>query len=191
MRLPASGLFSLLLMLALALLSFWLEHAVREQAQPAVAVRHDPDYIVDDFTIRKFDARGIAESTLSAAKMIHFPDDDSTELLAPHVVQSKPSEPRVSVTADRGSVSQDGSDVFLYGNVVLVRAATPQRPGARMLTSFLHVARGGALLLTDREVAITEGDRSLTGRGMEYDNATGELLLRHQVHGRFEPRRRG
>ena len=60
-----------------------------------------------------------------------------------------------------------------------------------MLTSFLHIARGGSLVLTDREVAITEDDRSLTGRGMEYDNRTGELLLHHQVHGRFEPKRNG
>ncbi len=191
MRLSASGLFPLLLMIALALLSFWLARAVREQAVPAVPVRHDPDYVVDDFTVQKFDAKGLAESTLSAAKMIHFPDDDSTELLAPHVVQSKPQEPRMSVTADRGSLSQDGSDVFLYGNVVLVRDATPRRPEARMLTSFLHIARGGSLVLTDREVAITEDDRSLTGRGMEYDNRTGELLLHHQVHGRFEPKRNG
>lgn len=191
MKISASGLFPLLLMIGLALVSFWLERAVREQAPAAQPVRHDPDYIVNDFTIEKFDSRGIAESTLSAAKMVHFPDDDSTELVAPHVVQSKPDEPRMTVTADRGALSQDGDEVFLYGHVVLVRAATPSRPEARMQTSFLHIARGGSLVLTDREVAITEDDRSLSGRGMEYDNDSGELLLHQQVRGRFEPKKNG
>ena len=32
--------------------------------------------------------------TLAAAKMIHYPDDDSTELVAPRLVQTKPNEPR-------------------------------------------------------------------------------------------------
>jgi lipopolysaccharide export system protein LptC len=191
MRLSASGLFPLLLVIALALLSFWLEHAVREQAAAPAPVRHDPDYIANDFSIQKFNKKGIAESTLAAAKMTHFPDDDSTELLAPYVVQSKPNEPRITVTADRGMLSQDGSDVFLYGHVLLVRSATPTRPEARMRTSFLHIARGGSLLVTDREVVITENDRSLSGRGMEYNNLTGELLLHQNVHGEFVPKSNG
>lgn len=191
MRISTSGLFPLALMAVLALVSFWLERAVHEQAPQVAPVRHDPDYIVDDFTIQKFDPQGIAESTLSAAKMVHFPDDDSTELVDPHVVQSKPNEPRMTVTANRGLVSQDGSDVFLYGDVVLVRDATASRPAASMRTTFLHIARGGSLVVTDREVAITEDDRSLSGRGMEYDNRSGDLLLRHDVRGRYEPKTDG
>jgi LPS export ABC transporter protein LptC len=54
-----------------------------------------------------------------------------------------------------------------------------------MTTEFLHVLRDRSLVRTDRLVKIVEGGRSLSGRGMEYNNDTRELLLRHDVVARF------
>jgi len=45
-------------------------------------------------------------------------------------------------------------------------------------------------LRTDRDVVITEEDRVLSGRGMEYRNDTKEMFLRERVRGRFEPRKK-
>lgn len=191
MKFSPARLFPVLLMAVLALLTFWLKRTVSEQAPAATVVRHDPDYIVHQFTITSFDSKGIPESRLSAAKMVHYADDDSTQFVAPHLVQTKPDQPRMTVSAERGTLVQGGEEVFLYGDVHLQRAATATRPAASMVTSFLHIARGGTLLLTDREVSITEGTRTLSGRGMQYNNATGELLLHHQVRGRFEPKASG
>jgi len=188
MRVPSTRLFPLALMISLALLTFWLDQAVRDEEKPASARRHDPDYIVTKFTTTTFNAAGAAESVLSAAKMLHYPDDDSTELLAPRMVQSKPDEPRFTVRADRGAISGDGHEIFLYDNVVLVREAEGPRPEARMTTEFLHVVRERSLVRTDLPVKIVEGSRSLTGRGMEYNNESRELLLRHDVVARFEPK---
>ena len=188
MRLSTTRMFPLLLMLALAGLTFWLERMVREEegAHPSQR-RHDPDYVVDNLTHTRFDAQGKVESTLTAAKMLHYPDDDSTDLLAPRVVQTKPNEPRVTVSAERGTLSQDGEEVFLYGNVLLVREAGPEHGEARMRTSFMHVVQAQSIVRTDRDVVFTEEDRVLSGRGMEYRNDTKELFLRERVRGRFEP----
>ena len=59
-----------------------------------------------------------------------------------------------------------------------------------MQTSFLHVVRARALVRTDREVAIREEGRYLTGRGLEYDNGSRQLHIRDRVRGRFEPRKK-
>jgi len=130
------------------------------------------------------------ESTLAAVKMLHYPDDDSTDLVAPHLVQTRPNEPRVTLTADRGALSQDGEEVFLYGNVLVVRDGSADRSATRMRTSFLHLARGQSVIRTDRDVVITEENRELTGRGMEYRNDTREWFLRERVRGRFEPKKK-
>ena len=187
MRLSTTRMFPLLLMLALAGLTFWLERTVREEegAHPSQR-RHDPDYVVDNLTHTRFDLQGKVESTLTAAKMLHYPDDDSTDLVAPRVVQTKPNEPRVTLTADRGTLSQDGEEVFLYGNVLVVREAGPERSETRMRTSFMHVVQAHSVFRTDRDVVITEENRELSGRGMEYHNDTKELFLRERVRGRFE-----
>ena len=190
MRPSFARLFPLLLMLSLALLSFWLERTARiEQGHPSLR-RHDPDYIVHNFKVVGYGQKGEAESMLSARKMVHFPDDDSTELLAPRSVQTKPGEAPMTLTAERGALSQDGEDTFLYDNVLLVRNATPQQPEMRMQTHFLHIVRGRSLVRTDREVAIREEGRYLTGRGMEYDNGSRVLEMRSKVRGRFEQRKK-
>jgi len=189
-RFSATRLFPLVLMLALALLTFWLERTVREEQPHPSLRRHDPDYLVEDFVLTKFNAAGTQESTLSAAKMVHYPDDDSTELVAPRVVQARPNEPRMTLTADRGALSHNGEEVFLYGNAVLVREGGAGRPEARIHSSFLHVIGARSLVRTDREVTVSEPGRALSGRGMEYHNETWQLFLRERVHGRFEPRRK-
>lgn len=191
MRQSTTRLFPLLLMLALAGLTFWLERTVREEdgTHPSLR-RHDPDYIVDKLNHTRFNAQGRVESTLAAAKMLHYPDDDSTDLVAPRLVQTKTNEPRVTLTADRGALSQDGEEVFLYGNVLMVRDAGAERPETRMSTSFLHLVRGQSVIRTDREVVIIEGDRVLSGRGMEYHNDSEQLFLRERVRGRFAPRKK-
>jgi lipopolysaccharide export system protein LptC len=190
MRLTHARLFPLVLMLALALLTFWLERTVRVDEAHASLRRHDPDYIVSNFRIIGYGPAGIVESTLSARKMVHYPDDDSTDLDAPRVLSSKAGEAPMTLTADRGALSQDGEDTFLYDNVLLVRKEIPLLPEMRMRTSFLHVVRGRSLVLTDQDVMIDEEGRSLTGRGMEYDNAAGLLHLRERVKGRFEERKK-
>ncbi|MCX7159063.1 MAG: LPS export ABC transporter periplasmic protein LptC, partial [Proteobacteria bacterium] len=120
---------------------------------------------------------------------VHYPDDDSTDLDAPRVFSTKPGEAPMTLVADRGALSQDGEDTFLYDNVLVVRKEIPLQPEMRMQTDFLHVVRSRSLVLTDRKVAITEVGRSLTARGMEYDNAARLLLLHEKVRGRFEERK--
>lgn len=188
MRLSATRLFPLLLLFALALLSFWLERTLREEQKPPSLRRHDPDFLVENFKLSKFNAAGALESTLAAAKMVHYPDDDSTELLAPRIVQSKPGEPRLTLSADRGTLSHDGEEVFLYGDVQLVREGGASHTEARVRTSFLHLVSGKSLVRTDREVTIAEPERLLSARGMEYRNDTRQLFLRDQVRGRFAPK---
>jgi lipopolysaccharide export system protein LptC len=191
MKPGSTRLFPLLLMLALTALSFWLERAVRveEGTHPSLR-RHDPDYIVDNLKYTRFSPQGKVESTLAAVKMLHYPDDDTTELLAPRIEKSRPGEPRVTLTAERGVLSQDGEEVFLYDNVLMVREADATGAETRMRTSFLHVVHGRSLIRSDREVEISGDGRVLSGRGFEYHNDTGQLILREKVRGRFDPKKK-
>ena len=190
MQLSHTRLFPLGLMLSLALLTFWLDRTVRiEESHPSLH-RHDPDYVVSNFSIVSYGPAGVPESMLSARKMVHYPDDDSTELDAPRVLSTKPGEAPMTLTADRGALSQDGEDTFLYDNVLLVRKEIPTQPQMHMQSSFLHIVRTRSLVLTDRAVNIQEEGRALTGRGMEYDNGARLLHLRERVRGRFEERKK-
>lgn len=186
MRLPTTRLFPLGLMLALAALTFYLDRTVNEDDSHPALRRHDPDYLIVNFTTTTYNREGAAESMLSAARMVHFPDDDTTELTSPRVVQTKPDEPKMTVRADRGKLSRDGEDIYLYDNVVLEREAGAGQSAATLTTEYLQVVRDRSLIRTDREVKITEETRALSGRGMEYNNDTRHFTLNADVRGRFE-----
>jgi lipopolysaccharide export system protein LptC len=186
MNLSSARLFPLLLMLTLALLTFWLERLTQEEPPRPAPRRHDPDFIIEGFTLTEFGADGKPATTLSAAKMTHFPDDGSTELVAPRAVQTRPGEPRLRLSADRGTLTQDGNELLLFDNVLVVRDNTAGAEESRLRTSFLHLVGPRSLVRTDREVEYTAPGRSLRGRGMEYDNTTGQLVLHAQVHGTYE-----
>jgi lipopolysaccharide export system protein LptC len=185
---PTTRLFPLGLMLSLAALTFYLDRAVNDEETHPALRRHDPDYLVVNFTTTTYNRDGAAESVLSASKMVHYPDDDTTELVAPRVVTTKPAQPRMTVRADRGQLSRDGEDVFLYDNVVLDREAGAGRTAARLTTEFLHVVRDRSLVRTDRQVRIVEETRALSGKGMEYSNETQHFTLNADVRSSFLPK---
>jgi len=182
-----SSLFPLLLMLALAAGSFWLERAVQlPQSDQSGRLRHDPDFIADDIDITQMNAAGHPEYVLSAARMTHYPDDDSTNVLAPHLVQRQDKASPISIRSDRGLILSRGKEVKLYGNVLLLRMADKGHGEMRVQTEYLDVFPDRDFARTDKAVRITRDKSRLTGIGMEFNNKTQQLALLSQVRGSFD-----
>ena len=186
MTIAPTRLFPMLVALVLAVLSYALERAVREGPSGPEPRRHDPDYFVDRLVLTAYGEDGSVESRVTADKIVHYPDDGTSDVTAPLGMLSQPGRPRYRARAERGSVADDGEEVFLFGNVVLIREADAARPEARLETDFLHIVGGPAIARSDREVHLQEGTRQLAGRGMEYHHDQGLFILREQVRGRFE-----
>ncbi len=186
MRIRVSNLLPLLLVLFLAALTFWLRIAVETPAGgDSGRGRHDPDAIVDNFTVTRLDERGREQYSLAASRMTHFADDDSTELSAPRFVR-RGEGPDVTITAERGTVSHDGVEASFHGNVLVVRAATPEQSELRIRTNYLHVLDEGSVARTNEPVTITEGKSVLSGVGMEYHRQGRRLELFSNVRGSFD-----
>jgi lipopolysaccharide export system protein LptC len=190
MKSRISNLLPIVLMLFLAALTLWLRITMDT---PGSGVdgrkRHDPDAVIDNFTVTRLDDQGVAQYTVTASRMVHFADDDTTELAAPQVVK-RGDGPRVTITAERGSVTQGGEEAFLHGNVLVQRAATPEREELQVHTEYLHVYAEKKIARTDQPVTITEGRSVLSGVGMEYDENAGRFALSSQVRGRFDQARK-
>ena len=183
----ASNLFPLLLLLALAAGSLWLERAIQApERDKSGQMRHDPDFIAEDFGLTKMSAAGKPEYSLSAARMLHYPDDDSTDIVAPHLVQRHDNAAPVVIRADRGHISRNGEVASFYGNVVVVREAGRGRSELRVQTEYLQIVPDRDIARTDMPVVITEGRSRLTGVGMEFNNETRQFALLSQVRGRFD-----
>jgi lipopolysaccharide export system protein LptC len=191
-RARANTLFTLGLAAGLAMLTLWLEHAVNAPTggRPDPTL-HDPDFIVERFTATTLDKSGRPDSRLIAKRMVHYPDDETTELDEPHLVQLTDDGPPVRITAERGTVTKDGEEVRLYGNVVVVREATDARPELRMETTYLQVFPKEEIAVTPESVVVTEGRSRLAGVGMEYHNKTRQFTLKARVSGTLNRSDRG
>lgn len=183
----SSRLFPLLLALALAAASLWLERAVQApERDNSGKLRHDPDFIAEDFGIVKISAAGIPEYTLSAERMLHYPDDESTSVVAPRLVQRKANAAPIIIRADNGVISKNGDEASFRGNVLVVREAGKGQSELRVQTEYLQIVPDLDLARTDKPVLITEGRSRLSGVGMEFNNRTRQFALRSQVRGTFD-----
>jgi lipopolysaccharide export system protein LptC len=183
----ASSLFPLLLILALAAASLWLERAVQApERDNSGKTRHDPDFIAEDFGITKMDTSGKPEYILSAERMQHYPDDESTSVVAPHLVQRHDNANPVVIRAERGVIAKKGEEARFYGSVVVVREAGRGQSELRVQTEYLQVIPDRDLARTDKPVIITEGRSRLSGVGMEFNNRTRQFALQSQVRGTFD-----
>jgi lipopolysaccharide export system protein LptC len=181
-----SNLFPLLLILALAAGSLWLERAVQApERDRSGKSRHDPDFIAENFGIVKMNAAGKPEYTLSAERMLHYPDDESTSIVAPRLIQRHEDATPIVISAERGFVSQNGDEARFFGNVVVLREAGAGQDELRVQTEYLQVLPERNLARTDKPVVITAGQSRLVGTGMELNNKTRQFILQSQVRGTY------
>lgn len=190
MKAGSSQLFALLLLALLAGLSFWLKKTVEPPAEaPSGKLRHDPDAIAENFQVRQYDANGRVAQRLAAPYMMHFPDDDSSELKSPTLIRYRPDAPDLTLTARHARVTSKGETVYLHDDVKAVRAATPQRQEMVARMPDLTVKPNDGTAFTASPVVITEGPSWVRGTGMQIDNNTATFKLQSQVTGLLYPRR--
>ena len=187
MKTRVTPLLPLVLMAFLGVLTLWLQYAVVEGSSgDAKSARHDPDSIVENFTVQRLDATGKLRYTFSAPKMMHFADDGSGEVLNPRFVEIAADGGNFIATANRGTINRQGEEAFLYGNVLFLREATPARSEFRARTEFLHVLAEQGIARTDHTVSIAEGSSMLTGVGMIVNEKNQQFMLQSQVKGIFD-----
>ena len=181
-RLSSLPRLPLALLVLLAAATFWLDQVV----QPPATVedsgsRRDPDYVLEGLSVIRTNHDGVARYTLFAKKMLHYSDDDSTHLEQPRLVNANPGKPVVQIKADQGELSGSNDDVYLSGNVTLLRNAGNGWSKATMVTSSLHIIPDDDIAKTDKPVTITEGNTTINAVGMELDNHTRVTRLLSQV----------
>ncbi len=180
----AATLFPLLLAGLLAGVTYWLDIASRPTlAQDDGKTRHDPDYIVENFVVQRFDPAGKLQHTLQASELRHYPDDDSTTIQAPLLIWHR--SPDARITAHQAQFDSEGKHAQLIGDVRMTRAGVTGKPPSLITTAHLDVWPEEERASTATAVSILQGRSRLDGRRMEADNKAGSFVLEGPVTGLF------
>lgn len=178
-----SGFPLLLAILLASSVLFWLNHSAQAPSpvQDEGSRRAAPDYVIENFSAVRMDRDGVMRHLLSARKMLHYPDDDITDLEQPRFINTEPGKPAMQVDADEAKMTANGEDIYLTGNVRILRSASKGRGETAMTTSFLHLLPDDGIAKTDRPVVITEANAVIKAVGMEVSNRTQVTRLLSQV----------
>lgn len=179
-----ASLFPLVLAGLLAGMSFWLEVATRPpSADNDGKSRHDPDYFVENFEVRRFDPEGALQHTLRSTLMRHYPDDDSTVVSLPDLIYHR--TPPTHVRAREAHMDGKGEHVRLIDDVVITRGSIGDKPESILTTTRLDAYPDDEIAVTDVPVTITQGQSRVDGSTLQANNKTATYVLEGQVRGIF------
>jgi len=186
MRISGAALLPIALLALVAGLSYWLEKTTEAQeVRNSANHRHDPDYWVDNFTVRRFSESGLLTQSLLAKHMVHFPDDETTELTSPTLTIHRSDRP-TKVVSNTAWLSKDGKEVRLKGNVQVSRPAVGAIPQTLIETEALTVYPDDEKTVGTVPVTITRGTNVMHGSGIEYLGKEKTAQLQGRVHGTFK-----
>lgn len=179
--------FPIVLLAAVAAVTVWLDRQVQPtEAASNGKARHDPDYIVDNFTVTRIGPDGAVGYRLNARRMLHYPDDDTTFLEAPRLVNYRGAKVTVTVTSKTATLSSNGENAYLNDDVRLVRSAYGNRSELTVQTTWLHIIPDSGIAKTDKPVRIQDATTLITSNGLEFNNNTHIMKFLSNVRGRYE-----
>ncbi|MCB1760319.1 MAG: LPS export ABC transporter periplasmic protein LptC [Gammaproteobacteria bacterium] len=184
-RLSKNSVIGVVLLLWVAA-SGWLSR-VEERPSQYRADTHAPDYYLQSFTASTMGIDGRMEKQLSAARMEHFPDDDSTELESPVLSIHDAERPPWRIRSERGWVSGDKQLLLLQGQVHIDREEAQGVRPLHIVTRDLRVQPDNNYAETDAEAHATSREDWLTSVGMQLWFARPiRVKLLSQARGRYE-----
>lgn len=176
--------------IVLALGSFWLLQVIQKTAtdDPQASRSNEPDYYVEKFTFVRMTKTGDARYTVTGARMIHRPVDDTYEITLPVVHSLSRDQPPLTVRSARALVVPDSSKIHMIDKVEADRPASATTEHFHLTSDYVLILPDEDVLQTDRAVDLTLGSARMTGTGMYVNNATREFRMAQRVHGTYPPR---
>ena len=185
-------LLPMALMLALALGSYWLVRTTPPPPDeaPAASLGHTPDYFMEKFSMKNFDAQGRLHAEISGAAARHFPDTRWIEVDAISL-RSLDAQGRMrQATAKQGLTNEEASEVQLIGQAHIVREAQvsgglPSKPELEFNGEFLHFFLKDETVKSHMPVVLRHGSQQFSADALHYDNVAQVLTLTGRVHATF------
>lgn len=190
------GSLPVVLMALLAGLSWWLVRSTPdpEAAEPARALRHEPDYTMQRFAMSAYAPDGRLQTRLSGEELRHFPDTRTVEIDAIRLLGFEGEGQLLRGRAEQGWGLQDGSELRMKGKVLIQRERTLSPDGSagdadpgrlEFLGEELEVFPDRKTLRSRLPVTFRDRRSEVQAGTLDYDHAQQVAVLGGGVRGRF------
>jgi LPS export ABC transporter protein LptC len=180
---------AILMMLVVLAASYWYAQSLRSQDGGDNGRVGEVDFFAEKIALTGFDVRGRGHYRLFADHMTHYVDSDNVDLDNPHLLSLRTDEPLVQAVSRIAHVFNNAEKVQMIGDVVITRASDGARPPMRLDTEELFMTPDDDHFWTARPVLMHDGDWTMHGVGMDFDNLARRVVLQADVVGSFPPRK--
>lgn len=182
--------FSLILILSItAALGLWLSRGPEDLLfTPKPTLRHEPDYILEDFTMTLAGDDGLPRYRMMGTMMKHYPDTDAAQVEQPRMEFITDAGERWIITAEQAQAEQKGDIVKLRGGVSVFRDdhdRQGQGPMQSLKTESLDVYVAEGYADTDQDVVITQSFGLTRAQGLRINFRQRHLYLKSRVRGEY------
>jgi len=169
----------LLLMLALAALTWWLVRItpVPSATRPAEPLSQAPDYILGEVELVRYRGDGSLLARVRAREVRHYPVGDRVDLEGAWLLADHP-EGAVLAQAEQAVLTNDGQRVRLQGDVRFSREASASQAAFNARTSVLELDLQAGRAWTLEPVQWRQGDLWVQAAGFEYEQSGSRLELK-------------
>ena len=185
-----------LLMMMLALASYWLLRATPEPEVPGPKreVTHEPDYFMHRFSVKVFEPGGALKTELYGTEARHYPDTGALVVDAARIRSFGPQRQLSVATAQQITSNDEGSVFVLEGDAAIVRqAARGARgevlPRMEFHGEYLRVSTDPEQVMSDKPVLLVRGRDQISASSMDYQGDARVVVLNGQVKAQFAPQR--
>lgn len=172
---------------ALAASSRWLLQTA-EQAAPARTgrERHDPDFYLKDFTLTTMDKAGVPRNRLESPYMVHYADDDISEVTTPRMQVFGKDAPPWHIDAGMGVILSEGKTVLLRDGVIISQSDPHNGQLTTLRTADLTVTPESESAETASPVSFADSAGNVVDAvGMRANFRDERLELLSQVRGKY------
>lgn len=179
----------LFLFAILALGSWWLVRSVPELTPPGIdpQLRQDPDFRLEQFTVKSFDASGRLTREISGQSATHFPATQSLHIEGVRILAENDEGTRLTAQAKKGVSREAEQQVTLSGDAIAVRQADAQSPRVELRGETLMAWLEEERLVSDQPMRITRGADVFSAQTMNFDTRSGQYELQGRVRAILPP----
>jgi len=185
-----------LLMGMLALATYWMVQRTPAAIVPAPVVQprgHEVSFFMRGAVIKTYDPSGRLQNELSGTEIRHYGDDKALEVDQPRLFSVSPDAWVTRASAQRALIQDEGSNLQLMGQAVVVREARQQADG-RLLPrlelrgEFLIIGAREQWLRSPQPAVLISGQDRFSADSLSYDHRTRVAELTGRVRATLMPR---
>lgn len=185
----------IVLMMLMALASYWLLRATPEPEppRPKRVVTNEPDYFMQKFSVKVFEPGGALKTELYGAEARHHPDTGILVVDAARIRSFGPQRQLSTASARQITSNDAGTEFMLEGEAAVLRQASRGAKGELLPRMEFHgeqlrVVTDPEHISSQRPVVLIRGRDQISAGTLDYRGDARVAEMTGQVKAQFAPR---